>query len=244
MHPLIVKTKKSINKTYLDKGCIRCGHNGLSIRVSPNSLDRAFNIMDSLIETLESKNINIFIKEDSYKNKTCLTVSGVTFEIDMYEKINVIKKKEKDQFGSSIHDYVPNGTLVLRIKDAPYETQSEWVDGKRHKLEELIDKFVDGLYKAVEREKELAIERQKMHEEYLKEEEAQKQAALEQEQFDALEKEATNWHRSKIIRSYVEAATAAYIQKNGKVEPGSEFDKWRNWANQKVDALDPLEVVI
>ncbi len=48
------------------------------------------------------------------------------------------------------------------------------------------------------------------------------------------------WHKSKIIRSYIEAATAVHIQKNGKVEPGSEFDKWKIWATQQAVRLDPL----
>ena len=67
----------------------------------------------------------------------------------------------------------------------------------------------------------------------------QQQQAL----LDVLEKEAMNWHRSKVIRSYIEAATAAHIQKNGKDEPGSEFDKWKTWASEQANRLDPLSKI-
>ena len=243
MHPLITRTKKSIDKSNPDKGCIRCGHSGLDIRVSSASLDRALNIMNSLIKVLESKGISIFIKEESYKNKTCVTVSEMTFEIDIYEKINIIKKKEKDQFGSNLYDYIPNGRLVLRIKNAPPDTQSEWIDGKRHKLEDIYEDFVEGLYKAVAGQKAIEQWNQKRHEEYLKKEEAQKLAALEEGRFNALEKEAMSWHKSKIICSYIEAVTAAHIQKNGQIEPGSEFDKWKIWASEQANRFDPLSEI-
>ncbi len=242
-HPLIVKTKKSVNKSYLDKGCIRCGHSGLDIRVSPNSLDRALNIMDSLIKVLESKGISVFIKEESYKNKTCVTVSEMTFEIDIYEKITIIKKKEKDQFGSNQYDYTPNGRLVLRIKNAPSETQSEWLDGKRHKLEDIIEDFAEGLNKAVDKEKEWAKQREKWNEEHRKEEEARRIQEMEEERFRALEKEAMSWQRSQMIHAYIEAVTKAYTLKKGNIEPGSEFDKWRAWANVQANRLDPLSKI-
>jgi len=55
-----------------------------------------------------------------------------------------------------------------------------------------------------------------------------------------LEKEAICWQKSQIIRSYVSAATKAHIEKNGQIEPGSEFNKWQTWANQHADSIDPL----
>ena len=74
----------------------------------------------------------------------------------------------------------------------------------------------------------------------LKREELERLKELDQERIANLEKEAMRWQKSQIIRSYVEAATKAHTQKNGKIEPGSEFDKWRTWASQQADRLDPL----
>jgi len=237
IHPLVERTKKDIDKAYLDKGCIRCGLNGLSIRVSPKSLDRALKVMDTLIKALEEKGVQVSIVKEDYKNATCVNLSGVKLEIDIYEKINIIKKSQ-DQFGYNQFDYIPNGQLVLRIKNA-YGTRGEWKDGKHKQLENLIDSFIEGLYAAVAREKELQKERERWEEEQRKRDEEERLKELEQERVDNLEKEAMSWHRSKIIRSYIEASTAAYIQKNGKIEPGSEFDQWKAWANQQADSLDP-----
>lgn len=243
-HSLVESTRKSIGaKPYLDKGCIRCGHNGLDIRVSPNSLDRALKIMDTLIRGLEAKGYEVVIIKEDYKYRTYVKVSGETLAIDMYEKINNIKKGQ-DQHGYNQYNYVPNGSLVLRIKEAPYGTRSEWKDGERKKLEECLDSFINGLILAAEKQKANRLKREQEKREWEENErrgeEERRIRQQEQALIDKLEKEAMEWHRSKIIRSYIEAATAAYIQKNGKVESGSEFDKWKTWAGQQADRLDPL----
>jgi hypothetical protein len=242
MHPLVEKTRKSIDLSYINRGCIRGGRGALDIRVGPNSLDRALNIMDLLIKKLSEKGVEVTLNEKDYKIHTCVTITEETFAIDIYEKINIIKKGE-DKFGYGEYDYIPSGTLVLRIKDAPGDIQSEWKDGKRKKLEDQIDSFIEGLYKAADKEKELDRERQKWHEEYLKKEEEKKTEEQEHERFKILEKEALSWHTSKVIRAYVEDATRAYIQKHGNIEPGGEFDKWKTWASEQANRLDPLSKV-
>jgi hypothetical protein len=243
-HPLVEKTRKSIGgKPYLDKGCIIGRLTGLDIRVSPSSLDRALSIMDTLIKGLETKVAEVVIIKEDYKSRTCVRVSGETLAIDMYEKINIVKKGQ-DQHGFNRYDYIPNGDLVLRIKDVPYGARSEWKDRERKKLEACIDNFINGIFLAAEKQKTNRLKREQEHREWeeknRKGEEDQKIRQQEQALLDILEKEAMGWHKSKIIRSYIEAATAAHIQKNGKVESGSEFDKWKAWASQKVDTLDPL----
>ncbi len=243
MHSLVAKTKKDVDQSYLDRGCIIGRRTGLDVRVSPNSLDRALMIMDTLIKSLEAKGAQVSIIKEDYKNATCVNIFGMTLAIDMYEKINIVKKGQ-DQHGFNRYDYIPNGDLVLRIKDAPYGARSEWKDGQRKKLEACIDNFISGLFLAAEQQKTNRLKREQEHREWeekeRKAEEEQKVRQQEQALIDMLEKEAMGWHKSKIIRSYIEAATDAYIQRNGKIEPGSEFDKWKIWASQKVGTLDPL----
>lgn len=236
---LVEKTKKSISKSPLDKGCLIGRREGLNIRVGPNSVDRALKIMDTLIKALEVKGAKVsIVKKDYYKNSTCVNLSGVSLEFDIYEKTNIIKKGQ-DKFDYNQLDYIPNGELVLRIKNT-YGTRSEWGDGKRKKLESLIDSFIEGLYAAVAKEKELQKERNKWKEDQKRTEEVERLRGIEQERVNNLEKEALCWQKSQIIRSYVEAATKAYIQNNGNIEAGSEFKNWENWAKQQADYLDPL----
>ncbi len=158
-HPLITNTLKNIDKSYLDKGCIRCRHHGLDVRVSPNSLDRAIKIMDTLIKTLEKRKAKVSLIKKDYKNITCVSISDVALEIDLYEKFNIIKKGE-DRLGFNLYDYIPNGKLVLRIKNAAYGTRREWIDRQRKKVEDRIDNFIEGMFQSVAREKELQKERE------------------------------------------------------------------------------------
>ena len=173
-------------------------------------------------------------------------ISGETLAIDMYEKINIIKKGQ-DQHGFNKYDYIPNGTLVLRIKDAPYGARSEWKDGQEKRLEARIDSFIKGLSLAAEKQKANRLKREKETREWEEKERkaGEEQVIRQQEQalLDVLEKEAMGWHKSKIIRSYIEAATAAHIQKYGKIESGSGFDKWRTLASQQANRLDPLSKI-
>lgn len=239
-HPLVEKLRKSAVKAHIYKGCIRSKRGELDIRISPNSIDRALTIMDSLIKKLAERGIEVVIKVEDYKSTTCVTVSGETFAIDMYEKINIVKTEEKDWLGSNKCDYIPNGRLILRIKNAPCDIQDEWRDGKRKKLEDQINSFIEGLYKAAEEEKKLKLKRQQWHEEYIKEEEQQRLKEIENERFKILERDALSWHTSKIIKAYIDAAIKTYIQKNGNIKAGSDFDKWRRWASQQADSLDSL----
>jgi len=240
---LTEKTRKSIRKARLDKGCVTTRHADFNIRIGPNSVDRTLNILNSLIRIFETKNIKIFLKEEPYEAKTCVTISGITFELDLYEKISIIKKEEKDWLGCTQYDYIPTGKLVLRIKNAPYQARSEWCDGKKQRLENILDSFVEGLYEAVIKEQELEKERQKWHEEYLKKEEEQRARELEREQFKALEQEAIAWQRIQTIRDYIEAVTKAYILTKGPIEPGSEFDKWITGAKALVNRFDSLSKI-
>jgi hypothetical protein len=55
---------------------------------------------------------------------------------------------------------------------------------------------------------------------------------------ERLGKEAIRWHKSQIIRSYIEAATKNYIQKRGAIDPGCEFDKWLARAIEQAERLN------
>jgi len=242
-HHLIESVRKNIIKDKLDKGCIIGKRYGFDIRVSPKSLDRALKIMNTVFKILEAKGAAIKIVKEDYTCRTRVIISEETLEIDIYEKISMFKKKEKDSRDYSLYDHIPNGTLVFRIKNI-YGTQREWPDGSKYKLEDKINEFVEGLYTAADRLKSNRAEREREKREWeekqRKAEELQQIQQKEQERFNALESEAMSWHRSKIIRSYVEAATAAYIQKNGQIDKGCEFDQWKFWAMQQADFLNPL----
>ena len=116
-------------------------------------------VMDTLIKALEKRKAKVSLIKKDYKNITCVSISDVALEIDLYEKFNIIKKGE-DRLGFNLYDYIPNGKLVLRIKNAAYGTRREWIDRQRKKVEDRIDNFIEGMFQSVAREKELQKERE------------------------------------------------------------------------------------
>jgi len=236
-HPLVENIRKNAKKIPLDKGFLICRRQGLDIRVTPENLDRALMIMDSLIKALEVKCAQVSTVKNEYNNITHVTISDEVFEIDIIEKMNIVKK-EPDQFGSKV-DYIPNGNLVLRIKNA-YGVRTEWKVDENQEIEVPINSYIEGLYKAVAKAKELHKEHEKWDEGRKQREEVERLQVLENQRIVNLEKEAILWQRSTLIRAYIAAATKVYIEGNGQIEPGSEFDKWRTWATQRADSLNPL----
>lgn len=237
-HPLVEKTRKSINKSLLYNDFLYIGRVGLNIHVTPKCVDRALKVMDTLIKALEGKGAQVSVINKEDKNTTCVHLSGVVLEVDMYEKMNIVKNTKVGFLENKVN-FVPNGKLAFRINNT-FRTRKEWQDEDNRKLEDMIDVLIEGLNKAVVKNKEQQKIWDGWEEERKKRAEIERLNALEQERIVNLEKEVIRWQKSSLIRSYVEAATKAYIQKNGKIEPGSEFDKWRIWANKKADNLDHL----
>ena len=167
-----------------------------------------------------------------------------TFEFGIYEKVTQTKKQKKDAFEWDQYDYNPSGKLILRIKDCFSYTRKGWADGKEKKLEDCLNSFIRGLYKAalakrVNRER-IERENREYKEKFRQQEEGNKIKEKELQRMKALENEAFSWHRSQIVRSYIKEAEKKHVKQNGKVKTGSEFEQWFVWANQQADRLDPL----
>jgi hypothetical protein len=62
----------------------------------------------------------------------------------------------------------------------------------------------------------------------------------EEQHLNVLEGQVANWHKSQIIRQFVDAVRESVLKKNGSIEPDGELDKWISWAIQQADRFDPL----
>lgn len=248
-HPLIKRLKKNVdlNRKWLDRGLVYRVRGEIKIHVGPKSFDRALRIMDTLLKALELRGLKASVDSTAEKTPAYVEVSGEKIIFDMYEKVKQAKAAERDTFGYSRMDFIPTGNLILRINDV-WDVRKEWGDGSQKPLEDLLNSFIRGLYKAAifKRNYRIKIEQANCEwkEKLRLEEEKRKEREQELGKIKALESQALSWDKGKIIKAYIEEAKKRYIQTHGKIEVGNEFEKWVTWAENYVKQSDPFELFL
>ncbi len=152
---------------------------------------------------------------------------------------------------------MPSGNLCLTIYKADdfyiYGCQQNWNDGKKSKLENRINSFIDGLVTVavakVERDKEREeeerqrIERQKkLEDERLKRADLRRRYLEEEAKVTELISDSQNWKKSQILREYI--AEIKTLKTNGEllINLDRPLTEWLKWANDQAGRLDPLSV--
>jgi hypothetical protein len=270
-HPLVAKTEKSLRTAKPDdRGILRAhGPGTLCAVVSPNSIDRAMRIFNTLIKALEEREIKVKVEDTEIRGsqyysygrnfaqgKTLVSVLGEWVEIGLEEHANrkdhELTQKEKEEqrkygrvFFRPKYDFFPNGRLILQIKNVHSgHVRHTWSDTAGKRLENLLNSFIVGLTDAAVDIRASMLERERdaleREERRRKAEEEEIRRRHEEQRFKSLEEQAANWHRSLNIRRYVEAVRKMAVWKFGSIDPGSKLDKWITWASRQANRLDPL----
>ena len=71
-------------------------------------------------------------------------------------------------------------------------------------------------------------------------EEEERRIAEEHKRVDRLINDAKNWNNSQVLRNFLNAIRKTIKSKHGKIEPGSDLEKWIIWAEEEANRLDPL----
>ena len=173
VHPLVTKTQKSLINAKVDNSGLLAGrdHGCLDIKVGKDSLDRAFRIMDALLKALDRRGFTVSV--DAEKRTTMAEVLGETVAFSLEEIVDRSERpltpaQEKDKarnpwrYARPEYDYRPSGKLSLKITYPSWDIgRRTWSDGKKQRVENVLNGFVVGLIKAavVERERRLRHER-------------------------------------------------------------------------------------
>lgn len=231
-------------------GAIRSGSiRQLNIRVSPKSLSRALRIMNTLFVALEARGYQVGI-QDGYKKTLGVRINGQPIEFGLEEKFQRIerstdKSRRPDPWGYRRYEYVPTGTLILKIAEWGADgLQKTWSDGKTATLETCLNDFIVGLLKVAEAVKARRL-KQEQEEQIRREAERRRQEEEQKRQEEQasrqkLEQEAANWTKSQQLRAYLAALKDMLIDKHGEIQSGSQAEQWLTWAHQHADRLDPL----
>ena len=253
-HPFVRATAERAKGRKPDKyGRISLqGKDSLDIHVSPTSISRALRVMNALIKASETRGMRISAG-NAPGFETRIFVRGEEIAIGIYESSNRVphamtpeEKREKEKYGRDPYekyDYHPSGKLSLLVKKGYYPAALVR-DTEIKSIEACLNDFIVRLIKVAEAEKADRLEwerrRAAEEEERRRREETEMRKRGEEEKFRNLERQVAAWTKSNQIRAFVEALTATAVRESGAIEPGSELDKWTEWANKQADRIDPI----
>ncbi len=263
-HPLIERTLRSLETA-------RPGENGLvrprasrclAVSVSPNLIQRALRIFDALLKALEERGHMVSVSNES-GHLTQVVILDEAVGIELHEHVERKERpapppgpRQRHEFSfvkspPVVYDYLPSGTLALRIEgDFGVGYRRTWSDGKKT-LEAQLNKFVAGLARAAEgikaerTRKELEAqrrqdaERQRLLEEARKAE-AERLRREERARAVDLNSKVAAWEEASRLRAFAGAARAAAEARGEPALPGSLLARWLEWVEHRASLLDPL----
>jgi len=253
-HPLVERTARSLHRARADqRGILQPeAKRVLDIRVTRASVDRALLVCDALIKALEARDFPVTCAED--KRRTSARVLDEDVGVCLEERVRQVEREEPRRSGRKPlntflspyprYDFVASGELALRITDEDFQsTRRTWRDGKRRRLESLLNRFIVGLVAVAEAKK---VERQRREErekewERRRREESERQRLRWEEETKVrlLKEDLAAWRSSRDIREYVAAARANAVSRGSSDEERRELDEWLRWVADYADRLDP-----
>ena len=213
--------------------------------MSPKNLNRAFNIMNTLIKELEKRGFQIRIEMNYHeRNETYAILDGQKIQIELRETLRMNKSKTADSplsWRKSGYErvFIPTGELRLEIKNIYGGDIKKIVkDQANLVLEEQLNDFIINVYKSInynnikdreqEEENRIQVEKEKAGNLVLK------QKRLEKEKTEHLFQMAKRWHKTQLVRSFITELEKKLIKENTLTD---EKKDWIKWAKEKVDEL-------
>ena len=250
LHPLISTTKNILASERPDSDDLirRVRSEILAIAVSPKNLNRALNIMNTLVRELERRNFQIKVEMNYHgRNETLAIKDGQKIQFELREtlKMNKVKiDKSAYPWKQSNYDqvFIPTGELRLEIKNVYGGNFGKILrDQTNHALEEQLNDFIINLYKSLNylnlRDEEWEEERRLEEEKEKKQKIKSEQKRLEKEKTKYLFQLSKRWNKANIIRNFVKELEKKFIEGNALTE---ERKSWMQWAITKVGKLDPI----
>lgn len=232
--PFIESVKNDLYKKNVwrdDNGIVNSSRGHLSIHVSPNNVNRALRILDTLIKGIRSRGHNLISK------------NGEVYIVASEEEIQLScrEKHEREVVKGKYYDSTilkPTGKISVRI-DYSYKLK-EWVDGKIP-LEDQLHKIIASIElralkqrdDRIEREKQWAIQEEKKR--IAKELQDRKEKELMD--FKEIFKLSKRHEQSEVIRRYADSLEKRAVSRN---DLSDELKEKIDWIRKKADWYDPF----
>ena len=229
----------------------------LAIDVTDSCAFRAAFLMETLLQGFKARKWDFSIeKEDaSPHDRMFVNLFGQRIYFAIIEPVTnkrfPLTEKERKAYEEDHHygrvpkyRYIPTATgrLLLSINDGKRVYQS-WEDRGKQLIEASINEILLGfIYVAIQSSNEavLALEReQRAKLEQARKLEEERLRKLETKRYEKLIADSEAYSQMKKIQNYVE-----YVKNQAKdhaADPDSEISKWLEWAQSKINNLNPLK---
>jgi hypothetical protein len=270
-HPFVGKTETSIRRAQPEANGLVCpkARRCLDLTVSPTLIDRSLRILNAILKALEARGLRVSITDGEHP-RTQVRVLDENIGFRLYEatarqeRLPTPKEIEWELRWNperKFYTTVPSGKLVLRITEDTGSHRS-WTDRGDRPVEQILNSFVIGLYRAAEwlkqerinavkrRQEQEEQERRRQEEEQERRKEREEQERLRQEaerrrreeeaRMHNLDAEAAAWTKAHQIRAYLAAIRQVVLAESGEIVQESELARWLQWAEGRANAIDPL----
>jgi len=219
----------------------------LNIEVTESCLTRAYQFLDTLFKTIERAGGRVSVEKVQWKDTTYVVFADEQVAtIRIREKLRQVKHEsnKNDLFYSRKYDRAPTGLLVLDSwpdwRKLVYACDTEGGRRIEQMINRLIIDFIDLAQQARIQARRRAAEEKERRERELKRMELRRKQEAEQGRVNQLVNESSYWEKAQRIRAFLHAAQETAMTKYGRIDKGSQFDVWFQWARQQADRMDPL----
>jgi hypothetical protein len=244
--PAALRIRKSLRQSVTDDE-VRFRSGFILIKISRESIDRAANLLAALKAQIDQRS---WVAAD--EGEPGVLVDGEKVELSLSEGHDHIphiptvqEMRNHQRYGWSIPEYdrAPSGRLQLAITNASYlGVRQKWADGKRQRIEDVLQRFLEGIEAAAEGRKNRRLEREEQErrwaEERRKREERERLETIERVRGAILKQQAKAYEESQRLRIYIEAVRKRVA---GGSPNEAEVREWIAWAEDYVKRLDPFD---
>lgn len=232
----------SSNANYLNitKSKYRDNKAMLPINVSELNLNRAYRILDTLMQALDDMEGYTRVSLDSGKDKAYFVVMHTAFYFELKEE------KRKKRRSSNGEEALPPLVLSLLAENWYYSSIQHALEYKDNDNEPLEDQVGHIMLELFQTANGMMIEEKLSEREHEREmEEMERQRLLEQmrrgelAEIKLLEQAASDWAKAQRIRSFANELEAKIDTVSDQVKK-EKLLRWLKWSRDKADWLDPL----
>lgn len=254
-HRLVKQTRKALTgDTHLDRGFVRPHFSSgaecpLSVRVSPESLDRALRIMDAIVKGVVERGGRFERGPERWRLRLIMGKQPVEFEMtEGRRRLNrEFTEEERESQNFWLRDkfeWKGAGLLRFRIHRGEDLYGRGWEESKRDRLEDNVPEIIEYLAsveQVAERNRAVELEwKRKREEEQEKEDAEWRRQEEEKERRKLLEEMAEQWGRARRLRSFIRACERLLVKSWGEIPAEARATGWLRWAREHADQIDPL----